>query len=126
MSQNVKSTNLRFNLDKDIQRKAWDYLQSMDKQKFKSYSHVIALSLVEYFDRYYRTQDDPYLETREREERFVTQIVETVEKSLQKSMPVFLAGCIAGISQISPSQSEMQPVSASEQEADVDWDFLGE
>ena len=52
MSPNVKSTNLRFNLDKDIQRKAWDYLQSMDKQKFKSYSHVIALSLVEYFDRY--------------------------------------------------------------------------
>ena len=82
MSQNVKSTNLRFNLDKDIQRKAWDYLQSMDKQKFKSYSHVIALSLVEYFDGYYRTQDAPYLETREREERFVTQIVETVEKSL--------------------------------------------
>lgn len=124
MSQNVKSTNLRFNLDKDIQRKAWDYLQSMDKQKFKSYSHVIALSLVEYFDRYYRTQDDPYLETREREERFVTQIVETVEKSLQNSMPIFLAGCIAGISQVATSPSEIQPVS--EQEADVDWDFLGE
>ena len=75
MRKNIRSTNLRFNLDKELQHKAWDYLQTMDKQEFKSYSHVIALSLVDYFDRYYRTQDDSYLETREREEQFVCQIV---------------------------------------------------
>ena len=75
-----RNTNLRFNLEKDLQRKAWKYLQTMDKQEFRSYSQVIALALVEYFDRYYRTQEDPYLETREREERFVDQILKTVEK----------------------------------------------
>lgn len=30
MSGQIRSTNLRFNLEKELQRKAWDYLQSMD------------------------------------------------------------------------------------------------
>ena len=36
MSENIRSTNLRFNLDKDVQNRAWQYLQTMDKKKFKS------------------------------------------------------------------------------------------
>lgn len=68
MQYHIRNTNLRFNLDKDQQRKAWEYLQTMDRQNFKSYSQVISLALVDYFDHYYRTQADPYQETREREE----------------------------------------------------------
>ena len=64
MQNNIRNTNLRFNLDKEQQRRAWEYLQTMDRQDFKSYSQVISLALVDYFDRYYRTQADPYLETR--------------------------------------------------------------
>ena len=95
MSENIRSTNLRFNLEKDTQMRAWQYLQTMDKRQFKSYSNVIAVALVEYFDRYYRSQDDPYFETREREERFVNQIVSSVESAMEKTLPVFLAGCMA-------------------------------
>ena len=73
MQNNIRNTNLRFNLDKEQQRRAWEYLQTMDRQDFKSYSQVISLALVDYFDRYYRTQADPYLETREREELFMKQ-----------------------------------------------------
>ena len=62
MQNNIRNTNLRFNLDKEQQRRAWEYLQTMDRQNFKSYSQVISLALVDYFDRYYRTQADPYLE----------------------------------------------------------------
>ena len=76
MQNNIRNTNLRFNLDKEQQRRAWEYLQTMDRQDFKSYSQVISLALVDYFDRYHRTQADPYLETREREELFVKQIVD--------------------------------------------------
>ena len=123
MSKNIRSTNLRFNLDKEIQNRAWQYLQTMDKQKFKSYSQVIAVSLVDYFDRYYQKQDDPYLETREREERFVAQIVTAVENAMDKSLPVYLAGCMAGISQIAPQAAV--PTSEPE-DPDLDWDFLGE
>ena len=81
MANNIRSTNLRLNLEKDLQRKAWEYLQAMDKQEFRSYSHAIALALVNFFDRYYRTQEDPYLETREREERFVAQIIEAWKRA---------------------------------------------
>lgn len=123
MSENIRSTNLRFNLDKDVQNRAWQYLQTMDKKKFKSYSQIIAVSLVDYFDRYYTKQDDPYLETREREERFVEQIVIAVENAMNRTLPVYLAGCMTGIAQITPQTA----VPASEPEdADLDWDFLGE
>ena len=123
MSENIRSTNLRFNLEKDTQMRAWHCLQTMDKQHFKSYSNVIAVALVEYFDRYYRSQDDPYLETREREERFVNQIVSSVESAMEKTLPVFLAGCMAGLSQMPVA---VAPATQQEPDVELDWDFLGE
>ncbi len=123
MSENIRSTNLRFNLDKEVQNRAWQYLQTMDKQRFKSYSNVIAVALVDYFDRYYRSQDDPYLETREREERFVNQIVASVETAMEKTLPVFLAGCVAGLSQTAVITA---PAVQQEPDEEPDWDFLGE
>ena len=123
MSENIRSTNLRFNLEKDTQMRVWHYLQTMDKQHFKSYSNVIAVALVEYFDRYYRSQDDPYLETREREERFVNQIVSSVESAMEKTLPVFLAGCMAGLSQMPVA---VAPATQQEPDVELDWDFLGE
>ena len=99
----------------------------MDKQEFKSYSHVIALALVDYFDRYYRTQEDPYLETREREEQFVNQIVEAVERSLEQALPLFLSGLTAGLTHREPQTRASFPApEESGPEADIDWDFLGE
>ena len=123
MSENIRSKNLRFNMEKDTQKRAWQYLQNMDKQQFKSYSNVIAVALVDYFDRYYRSQDDPYFETREREERFVNQIISSVESAMEKTLSVFLAGCMVGMSQV-----PVGAVSVTQQELDeeVDWDFLGE
>ena len=102
MQNNIRNTNLRFNLDKEQQRRAWEYLQTMDRQDFKSYSQVISLALVDYFDRYHRTQADPYLETREREELFMKQIVDAVEHSLKQSLPLFLSGLTAGMVQREP------------------------
>ena len=101
MQNNIRNTNLRFNLGKEQQRRAWEYLQTMDRQDFKSYSQVISLALVDYFDRYYRTQADPYLETREQEELFVKQIVDAVEYSLKQSLPLFLSGLTAGTNLLS-------------------------
>lgn len=123
MVENIRSTNLRFNLDKETQNRAWQYLQTMDKHRFKSYSNVIAVALVDYSDRYYRSQDDPYLETREREERFVNQIVASVESAMEKTLPVFLAGCMTGLAQ---SPVIQPPAVQQEPGEDLDWDFLGE
>lgn len=128
MSKNIRSTNLRFNLDKDLQRQAWQYLQTMDKTVFKSYNHAIAISVVDYFERHYRKEDDPYFETRQREEQFVSQIVEAVEKAMEKTLPLFLAGLFSGMGQ--PMQANpaafAEAASGETDSNDVDWDFLGE
>ena len=130
----VHSTNLRFNTEKETQRRAWEYLQGMDKQRFKSYSQVISTALVEYFERQNRLKDDPFLETREREDRFVEQIVAAVESALAKALPVFLAGCAAGLSRSMPPATDVidaAPPALKEvakqletSEADIDWVFL--
>ena len=66
MQNNIRNTNLRFNLDKEQQRRAWEYLQTMDRQ-FKSTGRIILKSDLKQengknsgnalvFDRYYRTR----------------------------------------------------------------------
>ncbi len=118
----IKCTNLRFNLKKPLQRQAWERLQAMDRQKFKSYSQVVALAIVDYFDRLERLQDDPYLETRESEERFVNRIVAAVESAMTKTLPVYLAGCMAGLAKAAPAAPPQVEEAAPES---IDWDFLG-
>ena len=86
---NIRNTNLRFNLNKEKHRRAWEHLQHMDKRIFKSHSNAAIDALNDYFDRYYKTQDDPYLETREREEQFVERIVAAVEASLNQTLPAY-------------------------------------
>ena len=135
MEDNVRKFPVRFNLDKPDQRKAWEYLQTMDRNEFTSWNHVVHLALLDYFDRYYKVQEDPYLETREREERFVQQIVDGVCESLKQTLPLFLAGCISGLSAIQPACAPAaQPLKTentpTEDPADadpesIDWGFLG-
>ena len=42
---------IRFNLNKPEHRKAWEYLQTMDRKEFKSYSNIFITALNEYIDR---------------------------------------------------------------------------
>ena len=46
----IKDINIRFNLDKEEHKKAWDYMQKMDRSLEKSYSKVIIKSLIRYFE----------------------------------------------------------------------------
>ena len=135
MEDNTRKLPVRFNLDKPDQKKAWDYLQTMDRNEFTSWNHAIHLALLDYFDRYYKVQEDPYLETREREERFIQQIVDGVCESLKQTLPLFLAGCMTGLSALqpisAPSAQVLQaetPLAEEPVDADpesIDWGFLG-
>ena len=125
---NIKCTTLRFNIDKPLDRQAWDYLQGIDKGEFKSYSHAVAVALTEYFKNYYRKKDDPYFETREREDNFVEQIVEAVESAIEKALPTFLAACFTKMVMpynsaptINITNNNDNNVSAD----DIDMDFVG-
>ena len=135
MEDNTRKLPVRFNLDKPDQKRAWEYLQTMDRNIFTSWNHVIHLALLDYFERYYRIQEDPYLETREREERFIQQIVDGVCESLKQTLPLFLTGCMAVLSTVQPTPvpsvqtSVAAPLSSEETDEPepegIDWDFLG-
>lgn len=122
---NIRTVCLRFNLDKPLHLKAYDFLKSMDKSAFKSYTQAAALALTEYFERYYQECADPYLETREREERFVEQIVAEVGSAVEKALPGFMAAYLTNLAQpyqqTTPSTVEQEP-----DLSEIDLDFVGE
>lgn len=79
----IYTTTLRLNLSDVDERRAFEYLQRMDKNKYRSYSKAIVAAVNEHFERQKRLADDPYLETREKEDAFLNRIKETVENSLR-------------------------------------------
>ncbi len=76
------STNIRFNLKNEEDKKAWEYLQSMDRKKYKSYSKAVVSALCDYFEREKKLSEDPYLETREKEDAFLNRIIQTIESGI--------------------------------------------
>ena len=101
----VLTTCFRFNMDNPEHAKAWDYLHNYDKDKIKS-TNVAAITAVnDYFDRMGKLSDDPYFETRQREERFVEQIVSEVGKAFIAEMPKFLASLMLSLNRGYPMQT---------------------
>lgn len=82
------NTNIRLNLARAEDRRAWAYLQSMDRTKYKSYSRAVVAALNDFFSRQERLADDPYLETREKEEAFLLRVQEAIERGLQNANQV--------------------------------------
>ena len=81
----VKMTCFRFNLDNPEHAKAWHHLHDFDRDKVKSGNTAVVKAVNEYFDRMQKLSDDPYFENRQREERFVQQIVSKVGKAPRRS-----------------------------------------
>lgn len=121
---NIRAICLRFNLDKPLHKKAFEFLKSMDKSVFKSYTQAAALAISEYFERYYKKCDDPYFETREREERFVEQIVAAVGKAVEKALPGFMAAYLTNLAQ--PYQQTSPTAEQDPDLSEIDLDFVGE
>ena len=108
----VKMTCFRFNLDNPEHAKAWEYLHSIDKDKVKSGNTAVVRAVNDYFDRMGRLADDPYFETRQREERFVEQIVTEVGKAFPAEMPKFLASLMLNLNAGYPMPIPQTAVSA--------------
>ena len=80
---NLFTTTLRINLMKPEGRKAWTYLKNRDKSRSRSYSDAIIAAVNGYFYREKQLADDPYLETREKEDAFLQRVLETVQQGVQ-------------------------------------------
>lgn len=143
----IRNRNLRFNLEELEQRKAWEYLQQMDKKKLGSQNQLIVRAIDEFFERYYELEKDPFLETREKEENFMTRIVEGVVRGTKAQMPNLVSaymmqmvgqmmqGTQAGTNITNPAvktadsnDDTLTPVETESEmidNQDLDWEFLG-
>lgn len=91
MSGQIVSTNIRFNLEKESDRTAWEYLQQRDKRQHRSYSRAVIAAVNDYFERRGRLFSDPYLETREKEDAFLLRVLETIRAGFNQATPVSTA-----------------------------------
>ena len=122
MERTTINTNIRLNLNRPEDRQAWEYLQIMDRKKYKSYSRAVVAAINDHFSREERCANDPFLESREKEDAFLQKILDTIREGLQSS-EAGLAGLTALLraNQIS-SPSETR--SMSDEDLDIAMDFI--
>ena len=85
MERTIINTNIRLNLSRPEDRRAWEYLQHLDRKKYRSYSRAVVAAVNDYFSRQERLTADPYLETREKENAFLEKVLDTIREGLQSS-----------------------------------------
>ena len=117
------NTNIRLNLANEDDRRAWAYLQNLDRKKYKSYSRAVVAALNDYFGRQERFADDPYLETREKENAFLLRVQQTIERSLQASSTGSISGLAALLHNVQPVSAPAQSDDA-EDDLDTAMDFI--
>ena len=87
----IINTNICLNLLDEADRQAWEYLQTMNRKKYKSYTRAVVAAVNDYFGREYEKEEDPYLETREKEDAFLRQVQNAIKEGVKESVPMLLA-----------------------------------
>lgn len=82
MAGNIRNRNIRFYEEKEADRRAWEILHSEEVKAFPSQNDFIIQAVNDFYDRHLAISDDPYLETREKEDAFADRIVEKVEQKV--------------------------------------------
>ena len=130
---NTRKANIRFDMDNEMHRKAWQLLQDRDKNRFSSYSQTVIQALIRLLSE--ETTDIAVGSTTP---EFLSEISETVEraaeKAIERTLPSFLAGYMACAAGFSPLGNDIRHIPASESDVgendedaadDIDFDFLG-
>ena len=107
----IYTTTLRLNLADEDDRKAFDYLQRMDKKRYRSYSKAIVAAVNDHFERQERLAADPYLETREKEDAFLQRVMEVIGQGL-RSVPAPVLQFAQSVPQISAPEPDDEELSA--------------
>ena len=111
----IYTTTLRLNLADEDDRRAYEYLQRMDKRQYRSYSKAIVAAVNDHFERQERIAADPYLETREKEDVFLQRVMDVIGQSL-RTIPV-------GIPQFSQSAPQTAALEPNDEELSAALDF---
>ena len=119
----IFTTTVRLNLTKDEDRRAWAYLQTMDRKQYKSYTRAVVTAINDHFSRQERLAADPYLETREKEDTFLQRVQEAVERGIQSASANSLGNLAALLQGVRPA---IPPASGEMTDTDFDtaMDFI--
>ena len=117
MSRQIVSTNIRFELGKEPDRMAWEYLRQRDKRQYRSYSRAVIAAVNDHFERRGRLAADPYLETREKEDAFLQRVLETIQEGMNRAAPTNTADVLFQLLQGIQPKAEPD-VEVSQQETD--------
>lgn len=122
MGRTTINTNIRLNLNRPDDRQAWEYLQRLDRKKYKSYSRAVVAAINDFFSRQERLANDPYLETREKEDAFLQRVLDTIREGLRSSD----AGLSGFSALLQAFQQPAQPAdkTMSDEDLDVAMDFI--
>ena len=122
MDRTTINTNIRLNLNRPEDRQAWEHLQNMDRKKYKSYSRAVVAAINDYFARQDRLANDPFLESREKEDVFLQKVLDTIREGIQASDTglAVLTALLQAIQTPSPSESK----SMSDEDLDIAMDFI--
>ena len=120
MSKQIVSTNIRFNLEKEADRTAWEYLRHRDKGQHRSYSRAVITAVNDYFERRGRLVADPYLESREKEDAFLLRVLETIRAGFDQATPVSTADTLLNLLQNIQPQSASVENAAQEDQQEAD------
>ena len=82
----IVNTNIRFDMSRKEDRQAYEYLRNMDRTKYKSYTRAVVAALNDFFSREEGIRADNFLETREKEERLVRPVLDTIRDGIGQGM----------------------------------------
>lgn len=111
----IVNTNIRFDLNREDDRKAYEYLRHMDRTKFKSYTRAVVAALNDFFSRQEKMQANPFLETREKEDRFLEKVLDTITDGISQGM-----SNLQNITPAQPVQPDPQPENTGIDEEDFE------
>ena len=124
MERTIINTNIRLNLNRPEDRRAWEYLKRLDRKKYKSYSRAVVAAVNDHFSREERLEADPYLETREKEDAFLGKVLDTIREGIRSS-GAGLAGLVSllqGLQGIQTPPPEQKAIN--DEDLDTAMDFI--
>ena len=101
----IKNVKIRFNLNKENDRKAYDYLQGVEK----SYSKAVISAICEYLGLSERTAT---------EDAFLERVIATIKEELAKTNPF---GGVLQLVQTPPAQISTEKENTETEEAVMDF-----
>lgn len=95
MTKQCRNHNIRFSMGDEAAVQAWERLHSAEVEKdFKSKNAFVVADINNYYERHLAEQNDPYLESREKEDAFADRIVQAVEKKVLANIPALIGNVV--------------------------------